>query len=119
MPARGAAVVLFMYTLTLKNTVRISALIYADEFASAAKTEQFLTGDRGPATAENPTNAAVIAMVTSGSVDGAGKSGVSLDDTSLPPEFLNPVLAAPFEEGFSGGDHAHHVHSPRSSRCWV
>ena len=71
-----------------------------NEYALAAKTEQFQQVIADPAVTANPDNATVIALINAGSVEQAQNAGVSLDDTSFLKN-SNPVLAAPYEEGFS------------------
>jgi len=70
------------------------------EFSKAAQTPQFQQVIANPATLDNPVNAAILDVVKSGSLDSASKAGISLDDTSFINK-LNPVLAAPFKEGFA------------------
>lgn len=72
----------------------------ATEFEKAAPTPQFQAALADPAVLEDPLNAAVIGVITSGSLEGAEEAGISLDDTSF-IQRLDPVLAAPFEEGFA------------------
>ncbi len=72
----------------------------ASEFEKAAPTPQFQAALADPAVLEDPLNAAVIGVITSGSLEGAEEAGISLDDTSF-IQRLDPVLAAPFEEGFA------------------
>ena len=72
----------------------------SNEIAHAAETPQFQQVLEDPATVEDPTAAAVVDVITTGSLDAAEEAGVSIDDTSF-LETLDPVLAAPFREGFS------------------
>ena len=72
----------------------------ADRFQSAAPTPEFQQVVADPEVLADPTNAAIISVVQSGSLDGAGESDLSLDDTSF-LETLNPVLAQPFRDGFA------------------
>jgi hypothetical protein len=72
----------------------------ADQFQIAAQTPEFQQTIQDPEVLANPTNAAVIQVITSGSLDSASDAGLSLDDTSFINE-LDPVLAAPFQEGFA------------------
>lgn len=104
----GSASVMFFRQIggSLGTAVFLSILFgsvqqdIADEFQAAAQTEQFQQVVMDPATLENPANAAVVQIVTSGSLDNAEDSGISLDDTSFISQ-LDPVLAFPFEQGFS------------------
>jgi len=104
----GSASVMFFRQIggSLGTAVFLSILFgsvqgdISDEFAAAAKTEQFQSVVNDPATLDNPVNAALITTLQSGSLDGAEDAGISLDDTSFINE-LDPVLAAPFKEGFA------------------
>ncbi|NYI42784.1 MDR family MFS transporter [Demequina lutea] len=71
-----------------------------NQYATAAKTPQFQQTLADPAVTSNPDNAKILALLNAGSVDQAAKAGVSLNDTSF-IKTTNPVLAAPFQEGFS------------------
>ena len=72
----------------------------AQEFESAAEDPAFVETIQDPAILEDPANAAVIAVITSGDLDGAEQAGLSLDDTSFLGD-IDPALAAPFREGFA------------------
>jgi hypothetical protein len=72
----------------------------ADQFQTAAQTPEFQQTIQDPDVLANPVNAAVVEVIKTGSLDGASDAGVSLDDTSFINE-LDPVLAAPFQEGFA------------------
>lgn len=72
----------------------------ADEFAAAAQTPEFQQTVQDPQVLADPLNAAVIGVIASGSLEAAEEAGLSLDDTSFVQE-IDPVLAAPFEEGFA------------------
>ena len=104
----GSASVMFFRQIggSLGTAVFLSILFGAvqgdisNEFAAAAKTEQFQSVVNDPATLDNPLNAAIITTLQSGSLDNAAQSGISLDDTSFINK-LDPVLAAPFKEGFA------------------
>jgi len=71
-----------------------------DEISAASQTAEFQQVIADPATAANPTNAAIIATLEAGSIAGAENAGLSLDDTSFLKE-ADPVLASPFREGFA------------------
>ncbi len=102
----GSASVMFFRQIggSLGTAVFLSVLFstvqgdIADEFQAAAQTPEFQQVVSDPATLDNPTNAAILGVIQSGSLDSA--DGLSLDDTSFLKE-LDPVLAAPFEEGFA------------------
>ncbi|NTV40646.1 MAG: MFS transporter, partial [Demequinaceae bacterium] len=104
----GSASVMFFRQIggSLGTAVFLSILFgsvqgdISNEFSKAAETQQFQEVIANPATLENPVNAAIIDTVQSGSLDGASEAGISLDDTSFINE-LDPVLAAPFKEGFA------------------
>lgn len=89
----GTAVFLSIMFATVAGNI-------ATEFEKAAPTPQFQETVADPAVLADPLNAAVIDVISSGSLDGAEDAGISLDDTSFIQQ-LNPVLAAPFEEGFA------------------
>ena len=72
----------------------------ADQFKTAAATPEFQQAVQDPQVLANPANAAVIEVIKTGSLDAAGDTGISLDDTSFINE-LDPVLASPFKEGFA------------------
>jgi EmrB/QacA subfamily drug resistance transporter len=71
-----------------------------DEISLASQTTEFQQVISDPATLEDPSNAAIIMALQAGSIDGAESSGLSLDDTSFLKD-ADPVLAAPFREGFA------------------
>nr|WP_255633169.1 MDR family MFS transporter [Demequina sp. TTPB684] len=71
-----------------------------DELSAASQTAQFQEVIADPATAENPTNAAIIATLQAGTLDAGEDAGLSLDDTSFLQD-ADPVLAAPIREGFA------------------
>lgn len=108
----GSASVMFFRQIggSLGTAVFLSILFgsvqgdISDEFAKAAQTPQFQQVVSDPATVENPVNGAlngaIIDTVQSGSLEGAEKAGLSLDDTSFINK-LDPVLASPFKEGFA------------------
>lgn len=104
----GSASVMFFRQVggSLGTAVFLSILfssVQADigkEIATAAQTPAFQQVMEDPATLDNPTNAAVIDVINSGSLDAAGDAGLSVDDTSF-MEQLDPVLAEPFRAGFS------------------
>lgn len=89
----GTAVFLSIMFATVAGNI-------ATEFEKVAPTAQFQATVADPAVLADPLNAAVIDVISSGSLDGAEDAGISLDDTSFIQQ-LNPVLAAPFEEGFA------------------
>ena len=89
----GTAVFLSIMFATVAGNI-------ATEFEKVAPTPQFQATVADPAVLADPLNAAVIDVISSGSLDGAEDAGISLDDTSFIQQ-LNPVLAAPFEEGFA------------------
>lgn len=70
------------------------------EYDDVVNTPEFQEVITDPAVTDQPLNAAVLNLLRSGSFDRAEELGLSLDDTSFVQE-LNPVLAAPFQEGFS------------------
>jgi len=104
----GSASVMFFRQIggSLGTAVFLSILFgsvqgdISNEFAKAAETPQFQQVVNDPATLDNPLNAAIITTVQSGSLAGAEQAGLSLDDTSFIDK-LDPVLAAPFKEGFA------------------
>ena len=104
----GSASVMFFRQIggSLGTAVFLSILFgsvqgdISNEFAKAAETPQFQQVVNDPATLDNPLNAAIITTVQSGSLAGAEQAGLSLDDTSFINK-LDPVLAAPFKEGFA------------------
>jgi hypothetical protein len=104
----GSASVMFFRQIggSLGTAVFLSILFgsvqgdIGNEFSKAAKTPQFQEVVANPATLDNPVNAAILQVVKSGSLESASKAGISLDDTSFINK-LNPVLAAPFKEGFA------------------
>jgi EmrB/QacA subfamily drug resistance transporter len=104
----GSASVMFFRQIggSLGTAVFLSILFgsvqgdISNEFAQAAETPQFQQVVNDPATLNNPLNAAIITTLQSGSLDGAEQAGLSLDDTSFINK-LDPVLAAPFKEGFA------------------
>jgi EmrB/QacA subfamily drug resistance transporter len=104
----GSASVMFFRQIggSLGTAVFLSILFgsvqgdISNEFAQAAETPQFQQVVNDPATLNNPLNAAIITSLESGSLDGAEQAGLSLDDTSFISK-LDPVLAAPFKEGFA------------------
>jgi EmrB/QacA subfamily drug resistance transporter len=104
----GSASVMFFRQIggSLGTAVFLSILFgsvqgdISNEFAKAAETPQFQQVVNDPATLNSPLNAAVITTLQSGSLDGAEQAGLSLDDTSFINK-LDPVLAAPFKEGFA------------------
>ncbi len=69
-------------------------------FKTASQTPAFQQVAQDPAVLANPTNAAVIKAVSSGSPDALQSAGISLNDTSF-LHTLNPELAAPFQIGFA------------------
>lgn len=71
-----------------------------NEISTASQTPEFQQVISDPATLDNPTDAAIIQTLQAGSIDGAESAGLSLDDTSFLKD-ANPVLAAPFREGFA------------------
>jgi len=71
-----------------------------NEFTAAAQTPEFQKAIQDPTVLANPVNAAVVQVIQSGSLDGAQQAGISLDDTAFIKK-LDPVLAAPFKEGFA------------------
>jgi EmrB/QacA subfamily drug resistance transporter len=104
----GSASVMFFRQIggSLGTAVFLSILFgsvqgdIGNEFSKAAQTPQFQAVVANPATLNNPVNAAIIQVVQSGSLASAAKAGISLDDTSFIKK-LDPVLAAPFKEGFA------------------
>lgn len=104
----GSASVMFFRQIggSLGTAVFLSILFgsvqgdISNEFAKAAETPQFQQVVNDPATLDNPLNAAIMTTVQSGSLAGAEQAGLSLDDTSFIDK-LDPVLAAPFKEGFA------------------
>ena len=104
----GSASVMFFRQIggSLGTAVFLSILFgsvqgdIGNEFSKAAQTPQFQAVVANPATLNNPVNAAILQVVKSGSLDSAAKAGISLDDTSFIKK-LDPVLAAPFKEGFA------------------
>lgn len=104
----GSASVMFFRQIggSLGTAVFLSILFgsvqgdISNQFSKAAQTPQFQAVIANPATLDNPVNAAIIQVVKSGSLASASKAGISLDDTSFINK-LDPVLAAPFKEGFS------------------
>lgn len=104
----GSASVMFFRQIggSLGTAVFLSILFgsvqgdISNEFSKAAQTPAFQSVVSDPATLDNPVNAAIITTLESGSLDGAEDAGLSLDDTSFINE-LDPVLAAPFKEGFA------------------
>ena len=104
----GSASVMFFRQIggSLGTAVFLSILFgsvqgdIGNEFTKAAQTPQFQAVIANPATLDNPVNAAILQVVKSGSLASASKAGISLDDTSFIKK-LDPVLAAPFKEGFA------------------
>jgi len=104
----GSAAVMFFRQIggSLGTAIFLSILFsnvtadISNELAQAAETPQFQQVLEDPATVEDPTNAAIVDVILSGSLDAAGDAGVSIDDTSF-LESLDPVLAEPFREGFA------------------
>jgi EmrB/QacA subfamily drug resistance transporter len=104
----GSAAVMFFRQIggSLGTAIFLSILFsnvtadISNELAQAAETPQFQQVIEDPATLEDPTSAAVVDVILTGSLDAAGDAGVSIDDTSF-LESLNPVLAEPFREGFA------------------
>ncbi len=104
----GSASVMFFRQIggSLGTAVFLSVLFgtvagnIGTEFQVAAQTPEFQQVITDPDVLANDTNAAVIGVIASGSLDGAADAGISLDDTSFINE-LDPVLAAPFKEGFA------------------
>ena len=104
----GSASVMFFRQIggSLGTAVFLSILFgsvqgdISNQFSKAAQTPQFQEVVANPATLDNPINAAIIQTLQSGSLASASKAGISLDDTSFINK-LDPVLAAPFKEGFS------------------
>lgn len=102
----GSASVMFFRQIggSLGTAVFLSILFssvtadIAERFSAAVATPEFHQVLADPATVENPVNAQVIEVITSGSLEGA--DGLSLDDTSFLTQ-LDPVLAAPFRAGFA------------------
>src|SRR5690606_28878730 len=86
----GTAVFLSIMFATVAGNI-------ATEFEAAAPTPEFQQAVADPHVLADPLNAAVIGVISSGSLDGAEEAGISLDDTSFIQQ-LDPVLAAPFEE---------------------
>jgi EmrB/QacA subfamily drug resistance transporter len=89
----GTAVFLSIMFATVTDDI-------ATEFEVAAQDPAFIATVQDPEVLANPTNAAVVQVIASGSLDGAEEAGISLDDTSFLDQ-LHPVLAAPFQEGFA------------------
>jgi EmrB/QacA subfamily drug resistance transporter len=104
----GSASVMFFRQIggSLGTAVFLSILFssvsgyIAEEFGKAAQTPEFQQVIQDPEVLADPVNAAVVGVITSGSLEGAEEAGLSLDDTSFIQE-LHPVLAQPFEEGFA------------------
>ncbi len=71
-----------------------------NEISIASQTTEFQQVISDPATLDNPSDAAIITVLQAGSIAGAENAGLSLDDTSFLKD-ANPVLAAPFREGFA------------------
>jgi len=104
----GSASVMFFRQIggSLGTAVFLSILFgsvggdIGNEISAASQTPEFQQVIEDPATLDNPTNAAIIATLQAGSIEGAENAGLSLDDTSFLKD-ANPVLASPFREGFA------------------
>jgi EmrB/QacA subfamily drug resistance transporter len=74
----------------------------ADAFRKAAATPEFQAKLQDPAVVKNPANAPVIEMIKHPGA-GGGSTGVLNDSSFI--QRLDPVLGAPFKEGFANAMH--------------
>lgn len=104
----GSASVMFFRQIggSLGTAVFLSLLFgsvggdIAEAFESVAQSPAFVEVVSDPEILAQGDNAAVVALISTGDFAAAEEVGLSLDDTSF-VQRLHPVLAAPFQEGFS------------------
>ncbi|MBV8932958.1 MAG: carboxypeptidase regulatory-like domain-containing protein, partial [Kutzneria sp.] len=89
----GTAVFLSMLFSNVTDKIR-------DAFAGLVPTAPFQAAVHDPAVLTNPDNGPALAMLNSG----GGNTGGVLEDSSF-IQRLNPVLAQPFQEGFTNAMH--------------